>query len=432
MQGTAQAAERTGGRSSPAPRMRISTALLTLLLAATGCRMDSTTPDAPAPAEQPTEATPVVATVFGDDSLPTDAEVEASRYTGRGREGMAVDTAALSAAARANPETLASIDSTGDWSPSRLTLPLGGDVSGPSVVKVQTLLDRAGFSPGEIDGRWGDNTEMAVTWLQKAANLPATGLVDRATVQALVQRAGRPNRLLVAHRLTADDVEGPFRPLPENVYERAELDRLGYESLSEHLGERFHSSPALLARLNPGLRLDSLAAGDTLRVPNLQGTPRVPGTVSRLVVDGRAGYLHALADDGSVLFHAPITLGAAYDPSPEGELRITRIARNPSWHYQPALLSGVDDSDREATLPPGPNNAVGLVWMALSEPHYGIHGTKAPSTIGTATSSGCVRLTNWDALRVAEMVRAGTPVRFRDVAGRRGADSTQTAARRTR
>ena len=398
---------------------------LTILLVAAGCRLDSDDPDTTRSVDVTVEDGAGPVSVYGDGSLPTDAEVEAARFVGRGRDGLAVDTAAIRAAARANRETLGAIDSTADWRPAGLTLPLGGDVAGPSVLKVQTMLDRAGFSPGQIDGRWGDNTELAVAWLQQAAGLPATGLVDEATARALAERAGRPAQLITLHRLTADDVQGPFATIPSDIYEQAELERLGYESLSEKLGERFHSSPALLVRLNPGRSLDSLAAGDTLRVPNLAGAPRPSGTVSRLVVSGAAGYLHALSADGSVLFHAPITLGSEYDPSPEGDLRITSVTRNPSWHYQPALLSGVDDSGENATIPPGPNNAVGTVWMALSKPHYGIHGTKAPGTIGTATSSGCVRLTNWDAERLAGMVRAGTPVRFRDVAGRRGAGAAE-------
>ena len=400
-----------------------------LLLAALGlsaCRV----------ADAPTETASVDSTatpgdgisVYGDGRLPTDAEVEATRYAGR-RSGLTADTAALAAAARANPETLATIDSTRDWS-APVRLPLGGAVAGPSVVKVQTLLDRAGFTVGEIDGRWGDNTELAVVWLQKAMQLPPTGLVDAATLRALAGRAGEPDSLLTTVTLTAVDVRGPFRPLPADIYAKAELDRLGFESLSEALGERFHAAPALLQRLNPGTPLDSLAAGARLRVPNVAGAPAPRDRVARLVVSGRDGYLHALAADGTVLFHAPVTLGAGYDPSPQGDFRITAVARNPSWHYQPGILESVPDDREDATLPPGPNNAVGVVWMALSEPHYGIHGTNAPGTIGTATSSGCVRLTNWDAARLAGLVRTGTPVRFRDITGRDGAaqDSSQAPA----
>ena len=161
-------------------------------------------------------------------------------------------------------------------------------------------------------------------------------------------------------------------------------------------------------------------------MPNVAGAPAPRDAVARLVISGRDGYLHALAADGTVLFHAPVTLGAGYDPSPSGDFSITSVTRNPWWHYQPNLLSGVPDGGKDASLPPGPNNAVGLVWMALSEPHYGIHGKTAPSTIGTATSSGCVRRTNWDALRLAGIVRDGTKVRCRDITGRDAfpADST--------
>ena len=407
------------------PRLYHSAGPLVLALLFSACRVGGTDDTTVLVADS--TSAPGEVTVFGDGGLPTDAEVEATRYAGRGR-GAAVDTAALAAAARANPETLATIDSTADWgAPPRL--PLGGDVAGPSVVKLQTLLDRAGFSGGEIDGRWGDNTELAVVWFQQAASLPATGLVDAATLRALAGRADAPDSLVATVTLSAADVRGPFRPLPADIYARAELDAQGFESLAEALGEQFHASPALLQRLNPGVSLDSLAAGARVRVPNVAGAPRPRDAVARLVVSGRDGYLHALAADGTVLFHAPVTLGAGYDPSPQGDFQITAIAQNPSWHYQPAILESVPDDREDAVLPPGPNNAVGVVWMALSEPHYGIHGTSAPSTIGTATSSGCVRLTNWDARRLSRLVRAGTPVRFRDVVGRGGAGADSTRAR---
>ena len=414
-------------------RARPLLAAATLAFLLTGCQLSGTedTPDVSVTVESDTAPGEAV-TMYGDGSLPTDDEVEAARFQGRGRAGMGIDTAAVRQAERTNPETAASIDSVRTWS-AGLHLPLGGNVEGPSVLKAQVLLDRAGFSPGEIDGRWGDNTEMAVAWFQKSASLPSTGIIDAATSRALGQRAGRPTELVVARALSAEDVQGaPFETLPSDVYARAELDRQGFESLAEKLGERFHAAPALLRRLNPDVTLDSLAQGDTLRVPNVLGAPRIAGSVSRLVVSGGAGYLHALAADGTVLFHAPVTLGSSYDPSPDGDLSVTGVARNPSWHFQPAILSGHDSTEADAILPPGPNNAVGTVWMSLSKPHYGIHGTSAPGTIGTATSSGCVRLTNWDVERLAGMVRAGTPVRFRDVTGRpSGRDSTQTASRST-
>lgn len=405
--------------------MRIAPFLLLLTVAA--CQFDSGD-DAPvadadnaaAPAFPSTSRVSDTVATTGDDRVPSEAEVEARRYQGRGRELAGIDTTGQAEAERSNPETVASIDTTRDWS-SQLRLPLGGNVEGPSVAKLQVLLGRAGFSPGQIDGRWGDNTELALAWFQRSADLRPTGIADEATVAALADRAGNPRQLIVARTLTDDDVAGPFVEIPDDVYERAELDRLGYESLSEKLGERFHASPALLERLNSGVTLDDLSAGDTLRVPNVRSAPEPRGDVSRIVISGEGGYLHALAAGGDILFHAPVTVGASYDPSPEGTFEIESVTRDPWWHYQPSILEGVPDDQEEARLPPGPNNAVGVVWMALSKEHYGIHGTSAPGTIGYASSAGCVRLTNWDALRLAGMVGAGTPVRFRDVDGRTGA-----------
>ena len=392
-----------------------------VLLAA--CQMETQDTNEPATTTTTSDA---AVTTTGDFGLPSDQEVEAARYTGRGFQSAEVDTTGRAQAARQNPETLAAVDSTRDWS-SRMQLPLGGDVEGPSVAKLQVLLGRAGFSPGQIDGRWGDNTEMALTWFQKDAGLPATGIANDATVRALSRRGGAVDSLVTTYTLTADDVAGPFEPIPSDVYEKAEMERLGYESLAEKLGERFHAAPALLSRLNDGATLDSLSAGDRLRVPNVQNARRPSGQVSRVVISGRDGWLHALAANGDVLFHAPVTVGASYDPSPEGEFSITSVTRDPWWHYQPKLLASVPDDQEEARLPPGPNNAVGSVWMALSKEHYGIHGTSAPGTIGVASSAGCVRLTNWDALRLAEMVSGGTTVRFRDVAGSSGSDAEQTS-----
>ena len=404
---------------------------LAVLLTLAGCRVDDGAEPAappPDPTAETTGGADQAVTTLGDDTVPTRAEVERDRYVGRGRAQTGTDTTGQAAAARSNPETLAAVDTTRDWS-SELRLPLGGDVEGPSVMKLQVLLDRAGFSPGQIDGRWGDNTELAVSWLQKAEGLEATGTVDAQTARALGRRAGAPQQLVVTRRLTDDDVAGPFVEIPADVYERAKLDRLGYESLSEKLGERFHAAPGLLARLNDGAALDALAAGDSLRVPNVRGAGRGDVEVAEIVISGEGGFLHGVSPSGEVVFHAPVTVGSSYDPSPEGEYEVTSVTRDPWWHYQPDILASVPDSEPDARLPPGPNNSVGVVWIALSKENYGIHGTKAPETIGYASSAGCVRLTNWDAGRLAGLVGAGTPVRFRDVAGRGGAgsDSTRTA-----
>lgn len=303
-------------------------------------------------------------------------------------------------------------------------LPLSGDVEGPSVLKVQTLLDRAWFSPGILDGRWGKNTEKAVYWFQHANDLAASGTVDAETYRALARAAGEPQRLVHQRTLTEEDVAGPFVQLPEDVYERADMECLCFESLREQLSERFHSTPELLEQLNPGVDLNALQAGDRLWVPQVRESgPRPQGQVARVRISDGGHYLHALDSGGDILYHFPSTLGSDYAPSPGGDYSIDSIHRDPTWHYQPGLLTGVDDSEEDAVLPAGPNNAVGVVWMQLSKPHYGIHGTKAPETIGYATSHGCVRLTNWDASFLADVASAGTPVEFVD-GSQRGGDGT--------
>lgn len=297
-----------------------------------------------------------------------------------------------------------------------MTLPIRGDVSGPSVIRLQIALDRAVFSPGIIDGRWGKNTEKALYWFQKREGLPATGELDRTTWERL-QQVGRAGNFARSYTVTADDVAGPFTQIPEDIYEKAELDCMCYESLSEMLAERFHTSPAVLAQLNPQVNLDGLTAGQTISVPAVRDSmgPSL-GHVARLRISDGGYYLHALDASGNILAHFPATLGAEYDPSPQGEFTVTQIAQDPTWHYQPSILATVDSSDPEAIIQAGPNNAVGVVWMQLSEPHFGIHGTNAPESIGYTTSHGCVRLTNWDARYLSHQIEEGVDVEFRDVA----------------
>jgi lipoprotein-anchoring transpeptidase ErfK/SrfK len=323
-----------------------------------------------------------------------------------------LDTLGVEDDAEPNPETWETI-SADAVNEGAMHLPLHGEVAGPSVLRAQILLDRAMFSPGIIDGYWGKNTEKALFWFQSREGLRTTARLDAETFERLLERAGGSSELIRVHTLAAEDVEGPFVAIPEDIYEKAELDCMCYESLSEKLAEMFHTSPAVLERLNPDVDLNSLSAGATLRVPAVRGADAGRGVeVARLIVSGEGYYVHALDASDRIVFHFPTTLGSSYDPSPDGDHRITRITHDPWWHYQPSILSHVDDDDPDARIPPGPNNAVGLVWMALSIPHYGIHGTSAPETIGYTTSAGCVRLTNWDALFLADRIREGTPVEF--------------------
>jgi hypothetical protein len=284
------------------------------------------------------------------------------------------------------------------------------------VLRLQWMLDRAHFSPGVIDGRWGKNTEKAVYWLQEELGWEPTGEADRRLFDLLSGHVGSDSPVR-QYTVTAEDAAGPFVTIPEEPEDQAELDCLCYESAEELLSERFHVTPELLAQLNPGVDLAAVRAGQSLWVPNVavvEEDPGAPDRVARIVVSRSGFYVHGLDASGAILYHFPSTLGSEYDPSPSGGYSVAAHAYDPNFHYQPKLFSEVPDEEADLLLPPGPNSPVGLVWLDLSKPNFGIHGTSEPSTIGYTTSHGCIRLTNWDAVFLANHVAEGTPVEFRE------------------
>lgn len=294
-------------------------------------------------------------------------------------------------------------------------LPLPREGGGPSTLRVQILLDRALFSPGILDGHWGKNTEKAVYWFQNRHGLESTGEVDQETYGALIGVAGEFSPIR-RYTLEAEDVEGPFIDIPDDEYDQAELECMCYTSPLEKLTERVHATPALLRQLNPETDLSALSSGTSLWVPNVEHVRKdtaAATTVRQIIVSRDGYYTHGLDAGGKVVFHAPSTLGSSYDPSPTGEYTVEAIAYDPDFHYQPDLFHEVPDEEPDAMLPPGPNSPVGVVWLDLSKPHYGIHGTAEPRTIGYTSSHGCIRLTNWDALRLANRIEEGAAVTFR-------------------
>jgi len=307
-----------------------------------------------------------------------------------------------------------------------VAVPIKGDVNGPSVLKTQVYLDRVNFSVGALDGRWGRNSAIALWWYQRSHGIEAAepGAVDEQTYRVLAEAAGGVPAL-VSRTLTEDDVKGPFVSVPEDMYAKADLDCLCYESKKEKLAERFHTTQEFLDKLNPDTDFSELKAGDTIWVPNV----REPLTqdrpdVARVVVSIRGNTFNAFDAAGNLVFHAPTTVGSKYDPSPNETVTVKSIVHDPHFHYQPTLFHEVPDSEPEAHLNPGPNSPVGVVWIALSKPHFGIHGTSDPDSIGYASSHGCVRLTNWDAADVAHRVTPNVQVEFLDTKR-----TTQTASR---
>ena len=298
----------------------------------------------------------------------------------------------------------------------------------PAILHAQVLLDRAGFSPGVIDGRRGSQVEAALKGFQTAHGLKPTGVFDDA-----------PNAVLFADKTPAviryvigkDDAAGPFRPIPPSLMAQAKMPALGYTELIEELSERFHTSPKAIAALNP--KAKALGQGTVMLFPNVvtedhdyaqRLTPEWRSTLTQLnvaatqpqaakiVVDKADSVLRAYDDGGRMIAQFPATLGSEHDPLPLGDWKILGASYNPEYHYNAALFWDATDKTAKAVLPPGPNSPVGVVWIDLSKPHYGIHGTPEPGRIGRSESHGCVRLTNWDAARLSLMVKPGTPAVF--------------------
>lgn len=296
----------------------------------------------------------------------------------------------------------------------------------PKVMQAQVILDRLGFSPGVIDGRAGGTLGLAVAGFQKANDLPPTGRMDVRTAALIGQYGATPPTAQVT--LSSADLAGPFvGPIPHGEDRQAQLPSLGYANPLEMLAERYHTTPATLIALNSPET--QLKPGTTITVPNVATAGRdYPASLpqdyrqtlaglnvdshqpqaDRLVVDKSAGTLSLYDAGGKLVAQFPVTTGSRHDPLPIGHWKVQGASYNPEFHYNPRLFWDAKKGDRKATLPPGPNGPVGIVWLDLSKPHYGIHGTPEPQNIGRTESHGCIRLTNWDAGRLSLMVKPGT------------------------
>ena len=359
---------------------------------------------------------------------------------------IAAATAALAAgtvyAQKAPAPTATAAPAKSNWvAPGTKGSPIDG-----TIFHAQVLLDVAGFPSGVIDGKKGMVFAKSISGFQQAHNLADNGQLDGPTRAALLAQ-NRPSTVMV--KLTSEQVAGPFiNPIPKDPAEQAKLPTMAYRNMLEKVAEEFHTTPDTIVQLNGPTAL--IGPGQTLRLPNVVAASRnydgVKGDVAQLmgllnvdagtiqgdyvVVSKKDGVLRVMkgtppgaplsgakskgnpsptdSGTGQVVAQFPVTMGSTHDPLPFGQWKVTTYAYLPPFHYQPDLFwDAKDQTADDKRLPPGPNGPVGVAWLDLTKEHYGIHGTGSPETIGRAESHGCIRLSNWDVLRLSRIMKPG-------------------------
>ena len=278
--------------------------------------------------------------------------------------------------------------------------------------RLQIFLDNSDFGPGKIDGQMGEFFRKALLHYKRAHGMPETGAVDSWLFDQVPQT-------FTTYTIKEEDLKR-IGPVPSEHAEQAKLKWLAYTSLLEFVAERYHSAEAYIRKLNPGKKLDDLKPGDVVTVPNVlpfevekftEGkVPPNPAFAARKVfVDTKERFLE-IHDGMQLVAEFPITPGSTTLPAPVGTWKILGIAVWPWFRYDEGMLNYGVRTDQYYNLPPGPNNLVGVLWAALNRPGIGIHGTNNPETIGRAASHGCIRLANWDAARVKDLISVGNVV----------------------
>ncbi|MCG3871800.1 L,D-transpeptidase family protein [Psychrobacter sp. Ps7] len=276
-------------------------------------------------------------------------------------------------------------------------------VNSAMTIKMQALLDWNHASPGAIDGGWGMNSKKALINFQTMKGLPATGKMDQKTWDALNKNIPANKPVLVTYTITEDDIKTNFASTPAGSEAKSKMKGLYYQDIKEMFGERFHMDVRYLDKLNKNKQYK---AGETITVLNTRAP--LKQRINRVVANKADKTLYAYNGDKLVATY-PTTIGSDATPSPQGSFKIINKVKMP-W-YKATVGKGADKQIH--MLPPGPNSPVGVVWMGLSKPSYGIHGSPKPEGISRQASAGCVRLTNWDVLEVYANIENGATVELK-------------------
>lgn len=275
-----------------------------------------------------------------------------------------------------------------------------------AILALQICLDRRGYSPNAMDGQAGAKTHAALAAYCSANGLPPP---RQEKIESAFDRyfPDEPDLFCTAE-VGAGDLAAITR-IPQDPAKKANLPGMGYESILEMFAERGHVTPNTLKRLNPKIAWPDVTVGTKITLPEV--SPVAVGDKASLVKVSLTRFnISAIGASGKVmaLFPCSIARDKAKLP-PTGEVRIVTQIANPNYTYTPDFSPRGKKASRYI-FPPGPNNPVGTVWLGLSIPGYGIHGTPIPERIGRAESHGCFRLANWNAEKLYELVKPGTRV----------------------
>ena len=308
------------------------------------------------------------------------------------------------------PATAAGLDAAAINNAEFRSKPAAEDKADAAIVKAQVLLDRAHFSPGEIDGKLGENAQKALKAFADAKGLPSDKALTPEIWTTLAASSQDP--VIAEYKVSDSDVKGPFlEKLPARMEDMKSLKALSYTSPREAIAEKFHMSEELLAALNPGKKFDR--AGETIFVASVPIKPPKLA-IGRIEVDKSGQTVKAFDPSGALIAFFPATVGSEEKPTPGGTLKVVSADANPNYRYNPDYKFKGVKSKEAFTIKPGPNNPVGSYWIGLSAEGFGIHGTPNPSKVSKAESHGCIRLTNWDANLLGKNIKKGTPVVFVD------------------